>query len=77
MSDANSSSPQSSDPYTEPSNSTVDDWHGQEVDRDTAAAEEALLLAGGDEAKAEELFEEIKPEHPSDEFKVPQEQRPT
>ena len=64
-------------PYVEPPNSTVDDWHGQEVGRDEQAAEEALAQAGGDQERAEEIFEEIKPDHPSDEFKVPQDQRPT
>jgi hypothetical protein len=64
------------DPYTEPANSTVEDWHGQEVDRDVEAADEALAAAGGDETRAEELFEQARPDHPSDDFKVPEEQRP-
>jgi len=56
--------------------STVTDWHGQEVDRDIEAADDALALAGGDEAAAEEIFDDIRPEHPSDRFKVPADQRP-
>jgi hypothetical protein len=55
--------------------STVTDWHGQEVDRDKDAADEALTLAGGDESAAEEIFEDIRPDHPSDEFKVPADER--
>jgi hypothetical protein len=65
------------DPYKEPENSTVHDWHGQEVDADAAAAEDALAEANGDERRAEALFEQRRAEHPSDEFKVPQDQRPT
>ena len=67
---------QGADPYTEPPNSTVDDWHGQEVSRDFDAAEEALAETGGDEAAAERRFEEIKPEHPSEQFKVEPDERP-
>ncbi|MCU1401255.1 MAG: hypothetical protein JWN62_4364 [Acidimicrobiales bacterium] len=65
------------DPYTEPENSTVDDWHGQEVEADTAAAERALAEAGGDESRAEELFEGERPDHPSEAFKVPENERPS
>ena len=42
----------------EPDNSTVDDWFGQNVARDEEVADEAMREAGGDEAKAEEIFEE-------------------
>ncbi|MET0909449.1 MAG: hypothetical protein ABWZ99_08260 [Ilumatobacteraceae bacterium] len=56
--------------------STVDDWHGQEVDRDVDAAERAVTLAGGDEAAAEAIFDDIRPEHTSDRYKVPAEDRP-
>ncbi len=56
--------------------STVTDWHGQEVDRDIEAAKHAVALAGGDEAAAEHIFDAIRPEHPSDRFKVPADQRP-
>jgi hypothetical protein len=55
--------------------STVTDWHGQEVDRDVEAADEAIDRAHGDEAEAEEIFDDIRPEHESDEFKVPAEER--
>ena len=55
--------------------STVTDWHGQEVDRDMQAADDALVLADGDEAAAEEVFNEIRPDHPSDQFKVPADER--
>ena len=68
--------PQSGSPYIEPANSTVDDWHGQEVERDVEAAEAALDAAGGDEAAAAEIFDRSRPPHPSDEFKVPQDERP-
>lgn len=66
----------SGDPYTEPANSTVDDWHGQEVQADIDAAERAVDEAGGDLDEAEKRFEDERPEHPSDEFKVPEEDRP-
>src|SRR5829696_6485485 len=55
--------------------STVNDWHGQEVDRDIEAADDALALAGGDEAAAEDIFDDLRPDHPSDRFKVPAEDR--
>lgn len=42
----------------EPDNSTVDDWMGQEVNRDQDLADEAMREAGGDEAKAEQIFNE-------------------
>ena len=78
MSDsARPSEPTSDNMYVEPPNSTVDDWHGQEVDRDIAAADEAMAETGGDEAAAERLFEEIRPEHTSDRFKVDPEDRPS
>ena len=41
----------------EPDNSTVDDWFGQKVDEDTDVADRAMKDAGGDENKAERLFE--------------------
>ena len=58
-------------PITEPPNSTVDDWHGQEVQRDIDAADAAVEEADGDLDEAERIFDERRPEHPSDEFKVP------
>jgi hypothetical protein len=67
---------QNDEPIREPANSTVDDWHGQEVDRDIQAADEAMERAGGDEGAAQEIFEEIRPEHPSDQWKVPADERP-
>ena len=51
------------------------DWHGQEVDRDIEAADDALTLAGGDQSAAEEIFADIRPDHPSDQFKVPADER--
>ena len=44
-------------PYTEPPNSTVDDWHGQELAREEERAEELLAETGGDAAEAERRFE--------------------
>lgn len=46
------------DPYQEPENSTVDDWHGQEVDRMEQRADEAVDAADGDMREAERRFEE-------------------
>ena len=59
----------SNDPYTEPGNSTVDDWHGQDIERDVAAAERAAAEADGDEAAAE-IFEARRPAHRGDRFDV-------
>jgi hypothetical protein len=44
------------DPHQEPANSTVDDWMGQEVNEDMEKADRLLEETGGDEAKAEERF---------------------
>jgi hypothetical protein len=44
------------DPHKEPENSTVDDWHGQKVDRMKDAADRAVQDADGDETSAEERF---------------------
>ena len=52
----NSDQPGGNDPLQEPENSTVDDWMGQRVDRDTERAERLLEEAGGDEAEAERRF---------------------
>ena len=49
------------DPYQEPENSTVDDWHGQEVAEDAERIEETLDETGGDVEAAEERFEEESP----------------
>jgi len=45
------------DAIVEGPNSTVSDWHGQVEQRQEALADEALAEAGGDEGKAEELFD--------------------
>ena len=42
----------------EPPNSTVDDWMGQQVQRDDQLVDELLDETGGDTEKAEELFEQ-------------------
>ncbi|MDP1818762.1 MAG: hypothetical protein Q8K58_02570 [Acidimicrobiales bacterium] len=42
----------------EPANSTVNDWHGQKVADDEELIDEVLEETGGDEAAAEEAFEE-------------------
>jgi hypothetical protein len=55
--------------------STVTDWHGQDIDRDMSAADEALDRADGDEERAAEIFDEIRPEHRGDKFDVPAAQR--
>jgi hypothetical protein len=44
------------DPHQEPENSTVDDWHGQKVDRMKDKADEAMESAENDVTKAEEQF---------------------
>lgn len=58
------------DPFHEPDSSTVHDWHGQGVERDTAAAEEAVARAGGDDVEAERIFDETRPEHLAHRFDV-------
>jgi hypothetical protein len=45
-------------PYTEPPNSTVDDWHGQELAREEERADELLDEAGGDRTEARRRFED-------------------
>ena len=45
-------------PYQEPENSTVDDWHGQEVDRMTERADQLVDEADGDMQEAERRFDE-------------------
>ena len=55
--------------------STVTDWHGQDVDRDIQAADAALAAADGDEDEAEHIFDATRPEHQSDRFNVPAEDR--
>lgn len=82
MSDA--SKPSEPTPHTtsdgtivEPENSTVTDWFGQETERDAAAADAAMEQAGGDTAEAERIFEENRPTHESEQFKVPESERPS
>lgn len=43
----------------EPSNSTVDDWRGQKIERDTERAEQAVEEAGGDMDEAQECYEQV------------------
>lgn len=62
-SDETDSSPRAEGSAAAGQDSTVTDWHGQAVDRDIEAA-------------AEDIFDDIRPEHPSDRFKVPADQRP-
>lgn len=45
-------------PIEEPSNSTVDDWHGQKVADDMELVDELLDETDGDVDEAEERFEE-------------------
>ena len=45
------------DPHTEPENSTVDNWLGQEVNEDMEKADRLLAESSGDEAEAEARFE--------------------
>jgi hypothetical protein len=45
------------DPHTEPENSTVDDWMGQEVNKDAELADQLIEESGGDEAAAEAKFD--------------------
>ncbi|MEZ5237004.1 MAG: hypothetical protein AB7O92_11230 [Acidimicrobiia bacterium] len=49
---------ESTDPYQEPPNSTVDDWLGQRVQRDEALADELIDESDGDLAEAERRFDE-------------------
>ena len=46
------------DEIKEPDNSTVDDWFGQNVARDQELADELVDAEDGDEAAAEERFEQ-------------------
>jgi hypothetical protein len=47
------------EPVQEPTeDSTVDDWFGQNVARDQDLADELVAEEGGDQAAAEERFEE-------------------
>jgi hypothetical protein len=46
------------DPHQEPENSTVDNWMGQEVDKDADLAERLVEESGGDMQEAERKFEQ-------------------
>ncbi|HUP85436.1 MAG TPA: hypothetical protein VM143_07195 [Acidimicrobiales bacterium] len=46
------------DPHIEPDNSTVNDWMGQEVNKDMELADALVEQSGGDLAEAEERFDE-------------------
>jgi hypothetical protein len=48
----------SPDPYTEPPNSTVEDWHGQDLARGQELADEVMAESGGDQAEAERRFDD-------------------
>ena len=81
---SDTSTPSEPSPHTtsdgtivEPENSTVSDWFGQETERDAAAAEAAMEQAQGDPAEAEKIFESTRPEHESEQYKVPESERPS
>ena len=46
------------DPRTEPENSTVDDWMGQEVNKDAELVDKLVEESDGDLAEAEKKFEQ-------------------
>lgn len=48
----------SKDPHVEPENSTVDNWMGQEVNKDAELADDVIREAGGDQEAAEKAFDE-------------------
>ncbi|HYH50599.1 MAG TPA: hypothetical protein VEG38_13720 [Acidimicrobiia bacterium] len=45
-------------PYQEPGNSTVDDWHGQELAHQQEEADRLMKETGGDAEEAEARFSE-------------------
>jgi hypothetical protein len=59
----------------EPENSTVDDWLGQQVERDDELADELMEETGGDVEEAERRFEERSHEDRPD--RLPTEERRT
>jgi len=63
-------------PYREPDNSTVDDWFGQDIERDTETAERAVAEADGDLDRAEVIFEQEREPHRNDRYDVPADERP-
>jgi hypothetical protein len=52
-----SGEPATDDPYSEGPNSTVNDWLGQKVQRDSERADELVAEEHGDLAKAEKRFD--------------------
>lgn len=48
----------SNDPHVEPENSTVDNWMGQEVNKDAELADRLMEQNDGDEKAAEKDFDE-------------------
>jgi hypothetical protein len=65
-----------SDAVIEPENSTVDDWFGQDLERDREDADQALIQADGNVELAEEIFEETRRPHKADRYNVPADERP-
>lgn len=59
------------DPHTEPENSTVEDWMGQEVNKDMDLAEELVEKSGGDLDRAEQEFADRSAGAEPDEGNVP------
>ena len=60
---------------TEPPNSTVDDWLGQQAGKDDELADEVMAETGGDVVEAEKRFEERSHEDRPD--RLPTEERRT
>jgi len=60
---------------TEPENSTVDDWLGQQVERDDELVDQLMDETGGDAEEAERRFEERSNEDRPD--RLPTEERRT
>jgi hypothetical protein len=60
---------------TEPENSTVDDWLGQQVERDDELVDQLMDETGGDAEEAERRFEERSHEDRPD--RLPTEERRT
>jgi hypothetical protein len=56
MADKKTARKREQDEVSEPSNSTVDDWLGQQVNRDEEEIEHLLEETAGDEAEAERRF---------------------
>jgi hypothetical protein len=56
MADKKTARKREQDDVTEPSNSTVDDWLGQQVNRDDEEIDRLLDESDGNEAEAERRF---------------------